>query len=749
MASDPDQTDLRQIRNIGIIAHIDAGKTTTTERILYYTGEIHRMGDVDKGNTTTDYLEEERERGITIVAAAITCRWKDAHGQPITINIIDTPGHVDFTAEVERSLRVLDGAVVIFSAVEGVEAQSETVWRQAAKYHVPRLCFINKMDRIGAEFERVYKEIEERLLESHPIPIQIPIGAGPEGTMGEFQGLIDLVAMKALHFQTEDLGSTFTVDEIPDELRLDAEAWRETMLNSLSAFDETFAEEYMAHLDGAELSEAMIHAALRRATLTGRAQPVLCGSSFKYVGVQQLLDAVAAYLPSPLDRPPIVGHHPKKGTELARKPSPAEPFSGLVFKITNDAHGDLSFVRIYSGSLKAGTRVYNPGKDKKENCSRLYHIRADDREQINVAGTGDIVGIVGLKDSVTGDTLCDAAHPILLERIEFPETVISMSIEPVSSADKGKLADTLNALAREDPTFTFKVNEETGQTLISGMGELHLEILKNRMTRDYNLKVHVGRPRVSYRETIKKAVKRVEGICIRQTGGSGLYAKVTIDLEPEAQPKGAPVLHFVNKLKGGVIPVGVHPRHRGRPARGGQVGRPDRVSPGRPQGDAHRRCLSRRRFQRPCLPLRRLRRAAQGRRGGRAGPARADHANRGGHARRLPGQRHRRPVQPARSDRPHFHSRQAHCHRRPRPAREDVRLLDRRAQPQPGPRQLHHGAARIRTRAREHARGADVNVTTRRPGYTRPESNGFQVGWRRPTRYGNRDPIRQRTGSPG
>ena len=555
MASDPDQTDLRQIRNIGIIAHIDAGKTTTTERILYYTGEIHRMGDVDKGNTTTDYLEEERERGITIVAAAITCRWKDAHGQPITINIIDTPGHVDFTAEVERSLRVLDGAVVIFSAVEGVEAQSETVWRQAAKYHVPRLCFINKMDRIGAEFERVYKEIEERLMESHPIPIQIPIGAGPEGTMGEFQGLIDLVAMKALHFQTEDLGSTFTVDEIPDELRLDAEAWRETMLNSLSAFDETFAEEYMAHLDGAELSEAMIHAALRRATLTGRAQPVLCGSSFKYVGVQQLLDAVAAYLPSPLDRPPIVGHHPKKGTELARKPSPAEPFSSLVFKITNDAHGDLSFVRIYSGSLKAGTRVYNPGKDKKENSSRLYHIRADDREQINVAGTGDIVGIVGLKDSVTGDTLCDAAHPILLERIEFPETVISMSIEPVSSADKGKLADTLNALAREDPTFTFKVNEETGQTLISGMGELHLEILKNRMTRDYNLKVHVGRPRVSYRETIKKAVRRVEGTCIRQTGGSGLYARITVDLEPEIQPKGAPVLHFVNKLKGGVIPA--------------------------------------------------------------------------------------------------------------------------------------------------------------------------------------------------
>jgi elongation factor G len=311
----------------------------------------------------------------------------------------------------------------------------------------------------------------------------------------------------------------------------------------------------VAHLDGEELTEDQIHAGLRRATLTGRAQPVLCGSSFKYVGVQRLLDAVSAYLPSPLDRPPVVGHHPKKGTELTRKPSPDEPFCGLVFKITYDAHGDLSFVRIYSGSLKSGTRVYNPGKDRKENCSRLYHIRADEREKVEEASAGDIVGVVGLKDSVTGDTLCDASHPILLERIEFPETVISMSIEPVSSADKGKLSDTLNSLGKEDPTFTYKVNEETGQTLISGMGELHLEILKNRMIRDYKLKVHVGRPRVSYRETVKHAAKRVQGTCIRQTGGSGLYAKVTIDLEHETQPKGAPTVHFVNKLKGGVIPA--------------------------------------------------------------------------------------------------------------------------------------------------------------------------------------------------
>jgi elongation factor G len=554
MESDPAHPPLQFIRNIGIIAHIDAGKTTTTERVLYYTGEIHRMGEVDKGNTTTDYLEEERERGITIVAAAITCHWTDAEGRPITINIIDTPGHVDFTAEVERSLRVLDGAVVVFSAVEGVEAQSETVWRQAAKYRVPRICFINKMDRIGAEFDRVYQEIQDRLLESHPIPVQLPIGAGPEGTMGEFQGLIDLITMRALFYKTEDLGSTIVETEIPEPARPEAELWREKMLNALADKDERFTEAYMAHLEGGELSPPQITAALRRATLTGQAHPILCGSSLRYVGVQRLLDAVALYLPSPLDRPPVVGHHPKKGTEIARKASPDEPFCGLVFKITSDAHGDLAFLRVYSGRLKAGSRVYNPGKDKKEVCSRLYHIRADDRELLTEAVAGDIVGIVGLKESVTGDTLCDSAHPILLERIEFPETVMSMSIEPVSSADKGKLAETLAALTREDPTFAFRVNEETGQTLISGMGELHLEILKNRMIRDFRLKVHVGRPRVSYRETIKRAVKKVEGSCIRQTGGAGLYAKVTIDLEPETQPKGAPVLHFATKLKGGVIP---------------------------------------------------------------------------------------------------------------------------------------------------------------------------------------------------
>ena len=366
MGSDPAERNLQSIRNIGIIAHIDAGKTTTTERILYYTGEIHRMGDVDKGNTTTDYLDEERERGITIMAAAITCSWKDPSGRPLTVNIIDTPGHVDFTAEVERSLRVLDGAVVVFSAVEGVEAQSETVWRQAAKYRVPRICFINKMDRIGSEFERVYHEIEARLIDSQPIPVQIPIGAGPEGTMGEFKGLIDLIAMKALYYKTEDMGSTITETEIPEDLLPGAELWREKMLNSLADKDELFTDVFMAHLEGDELPASEIAAALRRVTLTGLAQPLLCGSSLRYVGVQRLLDAVSAYLPSPLDKPPVTGTHPKKGTEILRKPSPDEPFCGLVFKITSDAHGDLSFVRIYSGRSNRAAGSITRAKTRKK-----------------------------------------------------------------------------------------------------------------------------------------------------------------------------------------------------------------------------------------------------------------------------------------------------------------------------------------------------------------------------------------------
>ena len=444
---------------------------------------------------------------------------------------------------------------MVFSAVEGVEAQSETVWRQATKYHVPRLCFINKMDRIGAEFERVYNEIAERL-ESHPIPVQIPIGAGPEGTMGEFKGLIDLIAMKALYYKTEDLGSTIHRDRDsrrhPPRRRALA---REDARTRWPTSTRRSPRPTWRTSKGPSSQPEEILAALRRRHADRPAQPVLCGSSFKYVGVQRLLDAVVAYLPSPLDKPPIVGHHPKKGTEDRAQ---ARPRRAVLRPGLQDHQRPARRPVVRPGLLGTAqggdARATTRAATRRRICSRLYHIRADDREKVDVVAAGDIVGVVGLKDSVTGDTLCDAAHPILLERIEFPETVISMSIEPVSSADKGKLADTLTALVREDPTFAYKVNEETGQTLISGMGELHLEILKNRMIRDFNLKVHVGRPRVSYRETIKQAVKKIQGTCIRQTGGSGLYAKVTIDLEPETQPKGAPVLAIVNQLKGGVIP---------------------------------------------------------------------------------------------------------------------------------------------------------------------------------------------------
>ena len=585
MDSDPSHSELASIRNIGIIAHIDAGKTTTTERVLYYTGSIHRMGDVDKGNTTTDYLPEERERGITIVAAAITCRWKDATGKPITINIIDTPGHVDFTAEVERSLRVLDGAVVVFSAVEGVEAQSETVWRQAAKYRVPRICFINKLDRIGAEFDRVFHEIQERLLESHPIAVQIPIGAGPEGTMGEFKGLIDLITMKALFYKTEDLGSTITEIEIPEDLRPEAELWREKMLNALSDIDEVFTEAYMAHLEGADLTEAQIVAALRRATLTGLVHPVLCGSSLRYVGVQRLLDAVGAYLPSPLDKPPVVGHHPKKGTEITRKPNPDEPFCGLVFKITNDAHGDLSFVRVYSGRLKSGSRVYNPGKDKKEVCSRLYHIRADDREQIS-----------------GGDRRRHRRHR-RPERLGHGRHALRRSTPDPARADRvsrdgHQHVDRARQLGRQG-----KAGRDLGR---AGTRRPDLHLPGQRRDRpDPDLghgraaprdpqepdqtRFQAERPRGTAASQLSRddqacASERVEGSCIRQTGGSGLYAKISIDLEPETQPKGAPVLHVVNKLKGGVIPGRVSAGDRGRPARGSQVRRTDRLPAGGLEG---------------------------------------------------------------------------------------------------------------------------------------------------------------------
>jgi len=538
-----------RIRNFGIVAHIDAGKTTTTERILYYTGFSHKMGDVDSGTTITDFDPEEAKRGITIYSAAITARWKnEAAGIPEhTINIIDTPGHVDFTAEVERSLRVLDGALVIFSAVEGVEAQSETVWRQADKYRVPRICFINKMDRIGADFDRTFEQIVRRLA-AHPIALQVPIGAGAAPDPNALSGIIDLIEMKALYFDVDSKGQKVTVAEIPAASLERAREWRHKLLEAVAGLDDRILERYLAEDD---VPVEDIHRILRVATIEGVLQPTFCGASLDYIGVQPLLDAVVRYLPSPLDRPPVFGEHPnprkKEKSQESRKCSPTEPFCGLVFKIVADQHADLYFVRVYSGVLKSGSRALNPRTDKKELISQLWRVQADSREKIETDSVeaGDIVGVVGPKDSVTGDTLCDGHHPILLERITFPETVISMAIEPDTNAERKKLADVLTRLGRQDPTFTAKVSEETGQTIISGMGELHLEILRERIQRDFGLKVRVHKPRVSYRESVRKPVE-AEGVFHRQTAGETHYGKVRVRLEPFS---GGEAVAVVNLLK--------------------------------------------------------------------------------------------------------------------------------------------------------------------------------------------------------
>jgi len=517
---------LQNLRNIGIIAHIDAGKTTVTERMLFYSGQKHRVGRVDDGTTETDFDREEQQRGITIYSAAVTLPWKD-----VTINLIDTPGHVDFTAEVERSLRVLDGGVVVFSAREGVEAQSETVWRQADKYRVPRLAFINKMDREGADFYQTVEEIRHRLTAT-PVPVNLPLGAGPPHLKDAFWALVDLVAMKMLTFAPESQGAEIRTAELPEGLRRNAQIWRAQMLDRLSLHSDELTERMLAE---EPIAEELIHKALREATLQNEIVPVLCGSAFDGIGIQPLLDAVAAYLPSPIDMPPVEGINPKKkNAKTTRKPDPNEPFCGLLFKIQADRHGDLCYVRVYSGGLKANSRVYNPGKDKKENVPQLWRIQSDRRRQVDRVTAGDIIGLVGLKHSVTGDTLCAAQHPIILEPISFPQTVISMAIEPETSIERKKLADALEMMKRQDPTFRAQENEETGQTLISGMGELHLEVIKHRLLRDNRLSVRVHNPRVSYRETIQKLVE-VTGACHRTMAGQTLWAEVAVRIEPFAQ----------------------------------------------------------------------------------------------------------------------------------------------------------------------------------------------------------------------
>lgn len=529
-------TDLTQVRNIGIIAHIDAGKTTVTERMLFVSGTKHRAGEVDRGTTTTDDDAEEAERGITIYSACVAFPWND-----VQINLIDTPGHVDFTAEVERSLRVLDGAVIVFSAREGVEAQSETVWRQADKYKVARIAFINKLDREGADFEAVFKDLSVRLA-AHPVALQIPVGQGPAHVDNPFRGVIDLVTMKFLTFPGGKEGRDVVEQEIPEDLFDTASLWREELLSELSNYSDKLMELALAE---EPVPVDLINQVVRDATVHLQIQPVLCGSALHGAGIQPLLDGVAHFLPNPLEVPPVtgedVGTKGKSGKKtggdqpnktIARKPDPAEPFCGLVFKILPYKTGDLSWVRIYSGTLKGNSRVLNAGRDKKENVAQLWKIHASKKEeQLEVAQTGDIVGVIGLRDSVTGDTLCDTREPILLESIEFPETVVSMAIEPETTADKKKLSEALDMLRKQDPTFTASENEETGQTLISGMGELHLEVIQHRLERDFKLNVKVHNPRVSYRETVDHKAE-VDGKCHRLMNGVQHTAKVTIRVEP-------------------------------------------------------------------------------------------------------------------------------------------------------------------------------------------------------------------------
>jgi elongation factor G len=534
--------DLSRVRNIGIMAHIDAGKTTVSERILFFSGKTYKMGEVHNGTAVMDYLEEEQQRGITITSAATKCPWNG-----LEINLIDTPGHVDFTAEVERSLRVLDGAVAVFDASEGVQAQSETVWRQGQKYHLSCLCLINKMDKIGADFEMSIQSIREKLL-THPVAVQIPIGAD-----SSFKGLIDLVTMKAVYYKSEDIAAEFWEEEIPVQLKETAERWRREMIEAAAEFDEELMDLY---IHDQSIPEDAIRRGIRKGTVANKINPVLVASALRNVGIRRLLDAVVDYLPSPLDKPAIAALSP---TERNKKfdvvCDPEKPLVALAFKITSDKHGDLYFLRIYQGMLTKGMRVLNANRNIKENVTRLFQMHANTRQIIDSASAGDIVAALGLKDTLTGDTLCDTRHPVALESITFPETVISMSIEPISTAERAKLGEALATLRKEDPTFKSKFDAETGQTIISGMGELHLEILQNKLIRDMGVNVRVGRPRVAYKEAISQSAKG-EGKFIRQTGGRGQYGHVEIQIEPLFTEDGhySRENEFVNAIIGGTIP---------------------------------------------------------------------------------------------------------------------------------------------------------------------------------------------------
>ncbi|MBM3671605.1 MAG: elongation factor G [Actinobacteria bacterium] len=531
------EVPLARVRNIGIMAHIDAGKTTTTERILYYTGKTYKIGEVHEGAAVMDWMVQEQERGITITSAATTCKWRDTW-----INIIDTPGHVDFTVEVERSLRVLDGAVAVFDAVAGVEPQTETVWRQANKYNVPRMCFVNKMDRVGADFFRCVEMIKDRL-EADVALTQLPIGAE-----ASFKGVVDLLQMKALVWD-DGMGETYETEEIPGDMKADAEHWRHELIDVVSHHDETILEKYVAE---EEITAEDLRRGLRTAAINDSVVPVLCGTAFKNKGVQPLLDAVVDYLPSPVDIPAIVGTDVKSGDPVERSADDSEPFAALAFKIMSDPYvGKLTYFRVYSGKLPTGSQVLNVTKDKKERVGRILQMHANHREDKEGVFSGDIVAAVGLKTTSTGDTLCDPSSPILLERMEFPEPVISVAIEPKTKVDQDKLGKTLGALSEEDPTFQVRTDDDTGQTIISGMGELHLDVLVDRMVREFSVAANVGKPQVAYRETVTEPINDIQERYIRQTGGRGQYADVIISLEPTGPGGG---YEFIDKVRGGDVP---------------------------------------------------------------------------------------------------------------------------------------------------------------------------------------------------
>ena len=709
---------LDRYRNIGIMAHIDAGKTTTTERILYYTGKTYKIGEVHEGAAVMDHMVQEQERGITITSAATTTYWNDHR-----INIIDTPGHVDFTVEVERSLRVLDGAVAVFDGVAGVEPQTETVWRQADRYGVPRLCFVNKLDRMGADFYKSVDSIKERL-DAQVAVLQLPIG-----TESEFRGVVDLLKMKALVWSGEELGATFDITDIPDDLQEQAEEYRHELIDVVSRYDDTILEKFMGD---EEITEADLKRGIRNGTIHHGLVPVLTGSAFKNKGVQPLLDAVVDYLPSPQELPPVKGISVKGNEILEREPSPEAPFAALAFKIVADPHGKLTYFRVYSGTLPKGGTVLNARSGQKERVGRLLLMHANNREDLDVVAAGDIVAGIGLKNTRTGDTLCAEKAPIILEALEFPEPVIHVAVEPRTKNDQDKMGKALYSLSEEDPTFQVRTDEETGQTVISGMGELHLEVIVDRMLREFSVDATVGKPQVAYRETITQAGREVP--VHPQEADRRLRSVRRHHHRPRAH-RARRRLHLRGQDHRRAHPQGVHPGGRpGHPVRP-VVGRPRRLSAGRPQGHADRRLVSRRRLVGDGVQDRRHHGVPRSGPPGQAGPARAHHGRRGGHPRGVHGRRDGRPVVPPGPGRRHGATRHRPGGTGPSAPVGDVRLLYRPPLADPGPRHLHDAVRVVPANAELDSR-RDRRPRARRVAHRHPEKGSRAAQWPRQSSSG-------------